>query len=214
MIRKTGILGGTFDPVHYGHLALADAAGELCALDDILLLPAPLPPHKQNRTINTFADRVSMLEIAVKSRKNLSVSTIEQLLPVPSFTIDTLQYLKLHSPIAVQFFFICGADTFFDILSWKKCELLLAECHFAVFSRVGKSTRKLIQFIEKLGFEKDATNCWEHPGSGRKIYHSSPELPDISSSMVRRRIAKDKSVKHLIPQGVASFIRDNSLYSS
>lgn len=214
MIRKTGILGGTFDPVHYGHLALADAAGELCDLDDILLLPAALPPHKQNQTINTFSDRVAMLELALKNRRNLSVSTIEQLLPVPSFTIDTLQYLKLHSPVDVQFFFISGADTFLDILSWKKCELLLEECHFAVFSRVGKSTRKLIQFIEELGFKKDATTCWEHPESGKKIYHANPELPNISSSMVRKRIAKTKSVKHLIPQDVASFISDNSLYSS
>ncbi len=214
MIRKTGILGGTFDPVHLGHLALADAAGELCGLDEILLVPAALPPHKQNRTINTFSDRVSMLEIAVKSRHKLSVSTIEQLLPIPSFTIETLQYLKLHSPVDVQFYFISGADTFLDILSWKNCELLLEECHFAVFSRVGESTIKLIQFIEELGFKKDATNCWEHPVSSKKIYHANPKLPNISSSMVRMRIAKTKSVKGLIPQGVANFIRDNSLYVS
>lgn len=214
MIRKTGILGGTFDPVHFGHLALADAAGALCGLDDILLLPAALPPHKQSRTIKAFSDRVSMLDIAVKNRKKLSVSTIEQFLPIPSFTIDTLQYLKLHSPVDVQFFFISGADTFLDILSWKNCELLLEECHFAVFSRVGESTKELITFIEKLGFEKDTTNCWEHPVSGKKIYHANPELPNISSSMVRKRIASEKSVNQLIPQGVADYIRENSLYTS
>lgn len=214
MIRKTGILGGTFDPVHYGHLALAKAATELCDLDDTLLLPAALPPHKQNRAINSFADRVAMLDIAIKSKHKLSVSTIEELLPIPSFTIDTLQYLKLHSPTDVQFFFISGADTFLDILSWKKYEHLLTECHFAVFSRVGQSTRQLLNFIEELGFEQDTTSCWEHPVSGKKIYHANLGLSDISSSMVRNRIANGESVKELIPQGVADYIMDKSLYCS
>jgi nicotinate-nucleotide adenylyltransferase len=212
--RRTGLLGGTFDPVHYGHLALAEAAGELCALDDILLLPAALPPHKQNRRINAFADRVKMLDIAVKRRKKISVSTIEQLLPIPSFTVDTLRYLKLHSPVDVQFFFISGADAFLDILSWKNCDLLLQECHFAVFSRRGKSNKKLIRFIETLGFENDTVNCWEHPVSGKQIYYANLELPNISSSMVRKRVRNAKSVKHLIPHGVADFIRENSLYAS
>ena len=214
MIRKTGILGGTFDPVHYGHLALARAAVELCELDHTLLLPAALPPHKQNRTINSFADRVAMLDIAVKSKNKLSVSTIEELLPTPSFTIDTLLYLKLHSPSDVEFFFISGADTFLDILSWKKYRQLLKECHFAVFSRVGQSTTELLTFIEQLGFEQESTSCWEHPVSRKKIYHTNLSLPDISSSMVRNRIANAKSVKELIPQGVADYIMDNSLYCS
>lgn len=213
MIRKTGILGGTFDPVHDGHLALAAAAGEICGLDDILLLPAALPPHKQNQKIAPFLDRVAMLDIAVRSSSKLSVSTVEQLLPVPSFTIDTLQYLKLHSPTAIQFYFISGADTFLDILSWKNYERILQECHFAVFSRVGQSTKKLIKFIEKLGFQQKTKKCWVHPVSGKEIHHTNMLLPDVSSSLVKERLAVSKSVEHLISKNVLDYIKVNSLYS-
>ncbi len=214
MIRKTGILGGTFDPVHNGHLALADAAGKLCDLDEILLLPAALPPHKQNRKIASFTDRVAMLDSAVKSHPKLSVSTIEKLLPIPSFTLDTLQYLKLHSPADVQFYFISGADTFLDILSWKNYERILQECHFAVFSRAGKSSKKLIKFIEKLGFQQQTKKCWKHPISGKAIYHSNVILPDISSSGIKEMLAAEKSVNDLIPQVVLRHITENTLYSS
>ncbi len=213
MIRKTGILGGTFDPVHNGHIALADAAGKLCDLDEILLLPAALPPHKQTKKIASFADRAAMLEIAIEDNPKLSVSTIEKLLPVPSFTLDTLQYLKLHSAPGVQFYFISGADTFLDILSWKNYERILQECHFAAFSRVGKSTVKLKKFIEKLGFQQQTEKCWKHPQSKRKIYHTNITLPDISSSEIRKRLDTEKSVEGLLPQGVYQYILENVLYS-
>ncbi len=213
MIRKTGILGGTFDPVHNGHIALADAAGKLCDLDEILLLPAALPPHKQTKKIASFADRAAMLEIAIDGKPKLSVSTIEKLLPVPSFTLDTLQYLKLHSAPGLQFYFISGADTFLDILSWKNYERILQECHFAVFSRAGQSTEKLIQFIENLGFRKQSKTYWEHLKSKNKIYHTNITLPDISSSGIRKRLDVGKSVKGQLPQGVYQYILGNALYS-
>ncbi len=212
--RKTGVLGGTFDPVHNGHLALADAAAILCDLDEIILLPAALPPHKQNKKIVSFSDRVAMLEIAIHCKPKLSVSTIEKLLPVPSFTLDTLQYLKLHSPTDVQFYFISGADTFLDILSWKDSERILRECHFVVFSRVGKCSKKLIKFIEKLGFRQQSKKHWKHPVSEKKLYHTNITLPDISSSKIRKYLATEKPVEGLIPQGVIRYIKENVLYSS
>ena len=213
MTRKTGILGGTFDPVHYGHLALAKAAGDICDLDDILLLPAALPPHKQDKKIVDFNDRAAMLEIAVAKLPELSVSTVEQLLPVPSYTIDTLHYLKRQSPADIQFCFISGADTFLDILSWKQYQSILLECDFAVFSRAGESTAKLLGFVQELGFIQKTNTCWQHPESSRKVYHSNTTLPDISSSLVRRRLAAGESVERLIPQEVVRYIREKSLYS-
>lgn len=213
MIRKLGILGGTFDPVHNGHLALAKAAGEICTLDEILLLPAALPPHKQGIAISEFPKRAAMLDLAAKKLGGLTVSRVEQLLPVPSFTIDTLQYLKLHSPTAVQFYFICGADTFLDILSWKSCDRVLEECHFIVFSRSGMSDKKLKNFISELGFLKKNTSIWEHPQSLRKIYHANLSLHNISSSEVRKRLRKGKAVGALIPEEVVAYIRAHSLYT-
>lgn len=213
MIRKVGILGGTFDPVHNGHLALAKAAGEFCNLDEILLLPAALPPHKQGVEISKFSQRAAMLDIAVKELRGVTVSTVEQLLPVPSFTIDTLQYLKLHCPATVQFYFICGADTFLDILSWKRYDKILEECNFIVFSRTGMSNKKLKCFIEELGFLKKSGDSWEHPESLTRIYHARLSPHDVSSSEVRKRLRKGKSVASLIPGEVVDYIKANSMYT-
>lgn len=213
MIRKVGILGGTFDPVHNGHLALAKAAGEICNLDEILLLPAALPPHKQGIAISEFSQRAAMLDLAVKEWGGLTVSRVEQLLPVPSFTIDTLQYLKLHSPTAVQFYFICGADTFLDILSWKSCDQVIEECNFIVFSRTGMSNKKLKSFIRELGFLKKGTASWEHPQSLKHIYHVNLNLHNVSSSEVRKRLRKGKPVDSLTPKEVVTYIRMHSLYT-
>lgn len=212
MIRKVGILGGTFDPVHNGHLALAKAAGEICCLDEILMLPAALPPHKQGVDISEFSQRAAMLDIAVKELSGITVLRVEELLPVPSFTIDTLQYLKLHSPAPVEFYFICGADTFLDILSWKSYEKIIEEFNFIVFSRAGMSNKKLKSFIKNLGYLKKSANSWQHPQSYKKICHAHCSAHDVSSSEVRRRLRQGKSVDSLIPEKVINYIRTHSLY--
>lgn len=213
MIVKTGIMGGTFDPVHNGHLALAETAGNVCHLDDILLIPAALPPHKQNRKIVSFADRVTMLEIAIKGYPGLTVSTIEEQLPVPSFTIDTLRYLELHSVATVHFTFISGADTFLDILSWKESEGLLTKCDFLVFSRPGSGKKQLESFIKNLGYRQESVTTWKHSVKRKNIYHINKKISSVSSSEVRKRLRKGKSVAHLIPPGVSEYIQNNSLYS-
>ncbi len=213
MIIQTGILGGTFDPVHNGHLALAEAAGNVCHLDEILLIPAALPPHKQERKIVSFSDRAAMLEIALKGHPGLTVSTIENLLPVPSFTIDTLRYMELHSVATIQFTFITGADTFLDILSWKESERLLGKCDFIVFSRPGNAKKVLAAFIRNLGYKQLSENSWEHFKKKKKIYQIQKHISSVSSSEVRKRLLKGKSVTHLIPSGVSEYIQSKSLYS-
>ena len=213
MIINTGILGGTFDPVHNGHLALAEAAGNVCHLDEILLIPAALPPHKQNRNIVSFSHRAAMLDIAFKDCPQLTVSTIEDLLPVPSFTIDTLRYMELHSVATIQFTFITGADTFLDILSWKESRRLLEKCDFIVFSRPGNTKEVLEAFIKNLGYKQLTENSWEHFEKKNKIYHIQKKISSVSSSEVRKRLLKGKSVTHLIPTGVAEYIQRKSLYS-
>ncbi len=213
MIRKTGILGGTFDPVHNGHIALAKTAKEVCSLDDVLLLPAPLPPHKRDVLLSSYADRVAMLEIAVADHDDLSVSTLEQLLPTPSYTIDTLQYLKLHSPDSVELYFLCGSDTFLDIRSWKEYEHVLAGCNFIVFSREGESTARLVALFDTLGFTKKNKVCWQHGTSAKKVYHIDTNLPAVSSSAIRKQVAQSHSVEHLLPAKVAAYIQKKCLYS-
>lgn len=211
MKRKTGILGGTFDPIHNGHLALAEAAGKLCNLDEILLLPAAVPPHKQE-VVSSFSDRVAMLEIAVSNRPALTLSTLEHLLPTPSYTIDTLRYLLNHSGHSVEFFFITGADTFLDILSWKEYQELLRLIHFIVFSRMGCDNEKLYKLFEQLGYQQ-RKDAWYSATSQKWIYCSSVTPPSVSSSEIRKRVAKGFSVDKLLPEGVFEYIQQHKIYS-
>lgn len=211
MIQKIGILGGTFDPVHNGHLALAEAAGKLCNLSEVVLIPAAVPPHKQNTKITDFRHRVAMLEAAVKKKPELHISTIEQLLPSPSYTIDTLHYIKIHSVGDVELYFITGADSFLDILSWKEYQDLLASCHFIVYTRKGNKAKMLQQFFKQLGYHPKG-DCWINKKSQKSIFTSSSALPSISSSEIRDLIARGKCVSKLTPIEVADYISQNRLY--
>ncbi len=212
MTRKTGMLGGTFDPVHNGHLALAEAAGKLCGLDETILLPAAVPPHKQV-AVSDFADRVAMLEIAVRDKPSLHISTIEQLLPSPSYTIDTLRYLQLHSAHPVDFYFITGADTFLDIVTWKEYQELLRTVHFIVFSRKGSDNAALYRLFSRFAYQKKGAG-WYNLSSDRWIYNSSFTPPAVSSSEIRQCVAKGISINKMVPKGIPEYIRQHGIYNS
>ena len=212
MIHKTGILGGTFDPVHSGHLELAHAAGELYDLSEIVLIPAAVPPHKLHRQITAFSHRVDMLDIAVKEHETLHVSSIEKLLPTPSYTIDTLEYLSIHSVDNIDFYFITGADAFMDIQSWKQYKNVLKLSHFIVFTRNGQKTSKLYILLQQLGYKQN-NSAWYNKKTKRFVYTSSHSLPSISSSCIRKTIAKGESVFHMLPGKVNQYIVRNNLYS-
>jgi nicotinate-nucleotide adenylyltransferase len=211
LIRKTGILGGTFDPVHCGHLALAEAAGKLCGLSEIVLLPAAVPPHKQHKVITPFYHRFAMLTAAVEAYPALHVSSIEQLLPKPSYTIDTLKYLQLHSAGEVELYFITGADAFLDIQSWKQYRNVLKTCHFIVFTRSGNKNKKLHALFKQLEYTKNDT-AWYNSKYNKIIYTSVHSLPVVSSSNIRKLIARNKAVNKLIPEEVREYIARHELY--
>lgn len=211
MIQKTGILGGTFDPVHHGHLALATAAGKLCKLDEIVLLPAAVPPHKQHKSITEFSHRVAMLNCAAKGNPFLQVSLLEKKLPSPSFTIDTLRYMEMHSVAGSEFFFIIGADAFLDILSWRLYRDVLNISNFIVFLREGYGSKALYSLLHAMGYQ-EKKSVWRNRNSGKAIYTSLVSLPPVSSSMVRHVVKTGKSLEGLIPKGVATYIDKQGLY--
>lgn len=213
MIQKTGILGGTFDPVHNGHLALAAAAGKLCTLNEIILLPAAVPPHKQNQKITEYSHRVAMLDCAANANPLLHVSQLEKQLPSPSFTIDTLRYMQLHSVAAPELYFIIGADAFLDIVSWRMYHQVLYISNFIVFLREGYGKKKLYSLLQTLGYHEDQS-IWRSRHSKKVIHTSTVLLPPVSSSMVRQRVKDRKSLEGLLPEGVTSYIRKQGLYQS
>jgi len=212
LIHKVGILGGTFDPIHNGHLELAEAAGELFGLDEIVLIPAAVPPHKQHRQITSFSHRVAMLNMAVQKSNTLHISSIEKLLPTPSYTVDTLQYLQLHSVDNIDFYFITGADAFLDIESWKQYKDVLSISHFIVFTRKGNKEEKLYSFLDKLGYQKNG-DSWLNKKSKRVVHTSSHSLPSISSSIIRERIGRGESVAAMLTDKVNQYIISHELYN-
>lgn len=211
MIQKTGLLGGTFDPVHNGHLALAEAAGDLCNLSEIVLLPAAVPPHKQHTKITDFQHRAAMLDVAVKKKPWLHVSTLENFLPSPSYSIDTLRYLKLHTVGDVEFYFITGADAFLDIITWKEYQDVLASCHFIVYTRDGSKVKMLQRFFRQLGYSSKE-DYWVNKRNKKVLFTSNSPLPAISSSDIRERVRSGKRINGLTPTEVADYIYTNRLY--
>ncbi len=211
MIRKIGLLGGTFDPVHYGHLALAQASMELCELSEVVCIPAAVPPHKQGNVVAPFAHRFAMLNIAVAEYPALRVSSIEQSLAKPSYTIDTLNYLKSHSMGAVEYFFITGADAFLDIQSWKNFKDVLSSCNFIVFTRKGESNENLHVLFEVLGYSYECA-AWRNSKNEKIICTPLDSLPMVSSSDIRQLVVAGNDFNQLLPVEVGEYITRHQLY--
>lgn len=212
-----GLLGGTFDPVHNGHLQIAEIAKNFCGLQEVLFIPAAVPPHKKDKAVASFKHRARMIELALAGRPDFRLSTIEASLSVPSYTIDTLRYLQSHAPITTDFFFIIGADAFLDISSWKLYREVLRAAHLVVLDRAGCASCEVQDLIKRLGYEADDfPHSWHHPSLQKKIF--SPFFPatsisDISSSCIRQKIRDNMAVPGVMPAAVLEYIQAHALYA-
>jgi nicotinate-nucleotide adenylyltransferase len=209
--KRIGLLGGTFDPVHFGHLQLAEIALKRCNLDEILFIPAAEPPHKNSQKIAEFQHRANMVEIALAGKTALSMSLLEADLPVPSYTIDTLTFLIRKYKKISEFYFILGEDAFLEIDSWKSHQKLLALTNFIVSGRSGYSPEYFESFAQSLGYAIQG-NVWSHPSGEREIIFLPASTDDISSSAVREIIRENKSLQGYIPEEVIHYIKKNNLY--
>jgi nicotinate-nucleotide adenylyltransferase len=210
--QKIGIMGGTFDPVHEGHLAVARTVLARCGIDLVLFVPALAPPHKERR-LTSFSHRLAMLEAAVGDDPLLSVSALEAERPPPSYTVDTLR--ELHRRLGPrQFFLTIGADMFAEIRLWYRYSELFRLAHLIVVSRPGFSLDDLAARVAALpgSFRHDpAEREWRREDGFRIIY-----LPDVaiqvSSSQVRDLLAQGKPAAGLLPAKVQEYIRRHGLY--
>ncbi len=216
---RIGLLGGTFDPVHNGHLQMAEIARELCHLQEVWFIPASVPPHKNQQAVAGFGHRADMIQLAIAGRSGFRLSTIEAGLPEPSYTIDTLRYLhaKVVQPdAAVEFFFIIGADAFLDITSWKSSTSVLEAVHFVVLGRSGCASDEVTALIERLGYKPDdLLGGWLHPSFQKKIFffcYPAISIIDISSSVIRRKIKDDMPVDKFVSAPVLEYIQRHGLY--
>jgi nicotinate-nucleotide adenylyltransferase len=198
-----GMLGGTFDPIHVGHLALARVALDQLGLDRILFVPAGRPPHKRGRPITSAADRLAMVELAIAGEPRFAVSRIEIDRPGPSYTADTVEALLAqpdngHRPIELTV--ILSAESFADLPSWHEPARLLQLARIAVAPRPGHPPPSPAWLAQRL------------PGSADRIdVLEGPHL-DISASDIRARVAAGRPIDGLVPPPVADYIKAHHLY--
>ena len=201
MQRKIGLMGGTFDPVHHGHLLMAEAVREQYGLDKVLFIPAAQPPHKQGRKVAPAYMRLLMTEMAVCDNPYFEVSQIELHREGPSYSVDTLRELRSLHGSETEFYFITGADAVNELATWHEPEELLRLCHFIAATRQGCALN-LPRLRRELG---------ERVVRERIHELSTPEL-EISSTNIRARIRVGLSIKYLVPGTVEAFIYKEGLY--
>jgi nicotinate-nucleotide adenylyltransferase len=198
---KVGVLGGTFDPVHFGHLRIAEEAQRRIDMDTILFIPAGQPWIKINRNITPAVHRVKMIELAIDFESCFEMSTIEIERKGPSYTVDTMAILQEKMGVNAELFFILGWDSLVDMVRWKEPAKLVKICRPVAVTRANVCRSDLRKLEDSI------------PGIiDRTIILDMPPI-DISSSDIRRRAATGLSLEDLVPIVVAEYIAMHDLYS-
>lgn len=212
---KLGLFGGTFDPVHFGHLRGAQELITSLKLDRVVFIPAALPPHKETREITNFEQRLRMLQLAVADNESFSLSDVEVRREGKSYSVDTVRSFLDSPDQDTELYFITGQDAFDAITTWCEWEKLLSLCHFAVMTRPGYANRGLARILPEdfaLGYRHDPEiNGYRGP-AGKVVFFRAVTLLDISSSLIRQNIKKGKSVRYLLPESVRLYILEKRLY--
>lgn len=198
--NRIGVLGGTFDPVHRGHISLAKAAIKEAGLSRLIVMPAYLQPFKQGKRVTDEEHRLAMTRLAFEGMKNVEISTLEIDRLRVSYTYDTLIDLQKKHPNH-EIFFVTGADAFMDIESWYKGENLLKNFSFIVSIRPGYEINRLDEKIKKYGERY-----------GTRVIKLNENMPDISSTDIREACRNGENISTLVPDAVERYIEDNGLY--
>ena len=198
--QRIGIMGGTFDPIHMGHLLMAESVRMDYDLDRVLFIPTGTSPHKDDSAVTPAIDRYIMTMMATYSNPYFFVSPIERDRPGPSYTIDTVRALVAEYPAGTEFYFLTGTDAILELHTWNNINELLDLCHFVAASRPGQ-VRTIEQEIERLG-----------PKAMERIHRlTTPEL-EISSTDIRERVRLGKSIRYFVPENVEHYIHKEGLY--
>ena len=193
-----GVLGGTFDPIHMGHLVVAEEARIKLELREVLLVPAGQPWLKQDRNITPAVHRVEMVRRAIADNLHFKLCALEVERPGPSYTVDTLTMLRKQLGSEASFFFILGRDTLAELPLWKEPEKLLQLCRLVVAPRLGSRDLKHLEAAV--------------PGLLDKVIQLDMPVIGISSSGIRQRIAQGLPIRYLVPSVVETYIREQRIY--
>jgi nicotinate-nucleotide adenylyltransferase len=213
---KWGLFGGTFDPIHIGHLRCASEIMELFDLNRIIFIPAARPPHKLNAAITPFYHREQMIRLAIEGNPDFSFSDVENQREKTSYSVETVEYiLDKYRLEKIELYFILGQDAFHAIRTWKEWERLLLMCHFAVMTRPGCDWRGLdeiigAEFASRFRYDEDVRG-FRGP-TDHMIYFREVTFLDIASSNIRMRAKKRKDIHYLVTDEVRRYIVKNALY--
>jgi nicotinate-nucleotide adenylyltransferase len=191
--RRIGVMGGTFDPIHHGHLVAASEVGHFFALDEVIFVPTGQPWQKEGRQVSASEDRYLMTVIATASNPRFSVSRVDIDRPGPTYTIDTLRDLRATRRPDAEFFFITGADALQQIMTWQDADELFKLAHFVGCTRPGHR-------LSGAGLPDDRVSLIEIPALA------------ISSTTCRQRVEAGEPIWYLVPDGIVQYISKRALY--
>jgi nicotinate-nucleotide adenylyltransferase len=196
-MSRLGMLGGTFDPIHLGHLVIASYAADALGLDEVLFLPAQTPPHKRDRSVTNAAHRVAMVERAIAGDDRFRLSRLDLGTDTPSYTADLVERLADDEPDG-DLYFLAGADSLRDFATWHEPDRIIRTARLAIAPRPG--------------IEIDERMLNAVPNLRNRVALFQAPLMDISSTDLRRRVRAGHSIRYVVPDGVLRYIEDAGLY--
>jgi nicotinate-nucleotide adenylyltransferase len=213
---KLGILGGTFNPIHLGHLRIAEEVRDRLQLDRVLFMPAATPPHKPLAGDLPFTERLAMVQLAIADHPDFSATDLENRRGGPSYSVDTLAELQREYP-EDELYFIIGSDSFLEFGLWHRYEEIFPRCHLAVVERPGAPIPDLPSALPPAvagAFTRDSdANLLTHRSGTHIIY--LPGIPlAISSSAIRAMAARGESLRYLVPPAVNEYITTKRIYTN
>jgi nicotinate-nucleotide adenylyltransferase len=213
-LPRVAVFGGSFNPIHYGHLLLADEVLELLGLDRVLFVPAASPPHKPAGQLAPAADRFEMVRLAIAGHPRFAVSDLELRRTGPSYTVDTLQALAADGD---ELFLVIGSETFLDLLSWREPRRVASLARLVVIPRAGSAFDPESAAAQKVLREIGLEGGFVHVGAGQArpprgalIVHAA-SLP-LSASELRRRVREGRSLAFRMPPAAIDYVRSRGLY--
>ena len=210
-----GIMGGTFNPIHFGHLRAAEEVAESLQLQQVIFIPAAKPPHKSEVGLVSFDHRWHMMELATAGNPLFVLSDLEHQRPGISYSVETLTQLAQDHGGGEELYFVLGLDAFVELPTWKSYRELFSLCHFVVVARPGFSPESLgamlnKQVTDRYSFDSQVQG-YLHPQL-HAVYYREVTLLDISSSTIRRLLAAGGTVRYLLPKKVEEYIQQHGLY--
>ncbi len=211
--RRIGILGGTFDPIHWGHLDIADVAVSELKLSRLFVITSNVPPHRPQPLASSY-HRFAMVALALLDRPDWRAADLELRHDAPSFTSRTLELFHERGYLSSELFFVIGADAFAEIASWRDYPKILDAAHFAVVSRPGSSVKELPRRLPRLADRMARPPLDEVAQIDPLIILIDAPTADVSSTAIRERLAARESIAGLVPPHVQQHIEHHGLYTS